>query len=60
MHKLLAWIDNRTAVLDPGCFALVMATGIISNALVVPENYIRADSLDDVESAHHPARCLPS
>ena len=30
---LLAWINNEIATLYPGCFALVMATGIISNAL---------------------------
>ena len=30
---LVAWIDNEIAALYPGCFALVMATGIISNAL---------------------------
>ncbi len=30
---LLAWISNEIATLYPGCFALVMATGIISNAL---------------------------
>jgi acetate kinase len=27
---------------------------------VVPENSIRRDSRDEGESAHHPARCLPS
>ncbi len=30
---LAAWISNEIATLYPGCFALVMATGIISNAL---------------------------
>jgi hypothetical protein len=28
--------------------------------LVIPENSIRADSRDEGESGHHPARCLPS
>jgi len=28
-----AWLDHRIETLYPGCFALVMATGIISNAL---------------------------
>src|SRR5262249_42479769 len=27
---------------------------------VVPENFIRADSRDEAESAHHPAQCLQS
>ena len=29
---LRAWLDREIAALYPGCFALVMATGIISNA----------------------------
>jgi tellurite resistance protein TehA-like permease len=32
-HLLPAWIAERTATLYPGYFALVMATGIISNVL---------------------------
>jgi tellurite resistance protein TehA-like permease len=32
-HQLGGWIDREIAALYPGCFALVMATGIISNAL---------------------------
>lgn len=32
-RRLAAWADSRIAVLYPGYFALVMATGIISNAL---------------------------
>jgi hypothetical protein len=35
VHQLLVWIDSQIATLNPGCFALVMATGIISNALLV-------------------------
>lgn len=31
-QSILAWIDDEIAHLYPGCFALVMATGIISNA----------------------------
>lgn len=31
--RLRAWLDSEIATLYPGCFALVMATGIISNAL---------------------------
>ena len=33
MRNLCAWSDRQIATLYPGCFALVMATGIISNAL---------------------------
>lgn len=32
-RRLATWADSRIAVLYPGYFALVMATGIISNAL---------------------------
>src|SRR5262245_32642906 len=35
LRQLPAWIDSQIATLDPGCFALVMATGIISSALLV-------------------------
>jgi tellurite resistance protein TehA-like permease len=31
-RPLRAWLDREVAALYPGCFALVMATGIISNA----------------------------
>jgi tellurite resistance protein TehA-like permease len=33
-RRLPAWLDSRVAALYPGYFALVMATGIISNALI--------------------------
>ncbi|WP_291685549.1 tellurite resistance/C4-dicarboxylate transporter family protein [Bradyrhizobium sp.] len=33
MRNLRVWSDSQIATLYPGCFALVMATGIISNAL---------------------------
>jgi tellurite resistance protein TehA-like permease len=32
LQPLAAWIAREIAHLDPGCFAMVMATGIISNA----------------------------
>jgi tellurite resistance protein TehA-like permease len=32
-RHLRAWLVSEIAALDPGCFAFVMATGIISNAL---------------------------
>lgn len=33
LRDLGAWLDREIASLSPGCFALVMATGIISNAM---------------------------
>jgi tellurite resistance protein TehA-like permease len=36
-HQLSAWADSQIAMLFPGSFALVMATGIISNALFVDD-----------------------
>jgi hypothetical protein len=32
-RRLRAWVLSMIATLHPGCFAFVMATGIISNAL---------------------------
>jgi hypothetical protein len=34
-RQLLAWTAAQVKGLYPGCFAIVMATGIISNALFV-------------------------
>ena len=33
LRVVLAWIAREISVLDPGCFAIVMATGITSNAM---------------------------
>lgn len=33
MRRIFAWIDREIAGLSPGYFALVMATGIVSNAM---------------------------
>jgi tellurite resistance protein TehA-like permease len=33
MRAALAWTDREVSDLDPGCFAIVMATGITSNAM---------------------------
>jgi tellurite resistance protein TehA-like permease len=43
-HRLLAWTDSQIEILYPGCFAFVMATGIISNALFA-ENFRRLSDL---------------
>jgi len=42
---LLIWIDSEIAVLNPGCFAIVMATGIISNAMFLVDHRTIADAL---------------
>src|SRR5437764_15201360 len=42
---LLIWIDGEIAVLNPGCFAIVMATGIISNAMFLVDHRTIADAL---------------
>jgi len=42
---LRAWIDREIASLYPGCFALVMATGIISNAFFLEGRHAVSDAL---------------
>jgi tellurite resistance protein TehA-like permease len=42
---LLTWINGEIAVLNPGCFAIVMATGIISNAMFLVDHRAIADAL---------------
>ena len=37
---LRAWLDREVASLHPGCFALVMATGIISNAFFLEGRHV--------------------
>ena len=38
LHRLRAWMRGEVAALHPGCFALVMATGIISNGLLLGDH----------------------
>jgi len=40
-----AWLDREVAALYPGCFALVMATGIISNAFFLEDRHVVSDAL---------------
>src|SRR5262249_43166369 len=42
---LRAWLDREIALLYPGCFALVMATGIISNAFFLEGRHAVSDAL---------------
>lgn len=51
---LLAWIDQQIAGLYPGCFALVMATGIISNALLLEGHHGWSDALFAVNVVAYP------
>ena len=44
-RDLRAWFNNQIATLYPGCFALVMATGIISNALFLEGSREFSDAL---------------
>jgi tellurite resistance protein TehA-like permease len=45
MHRAVAWTKGQVAALNPGAFALVMATGIISNAFFLEGHRAWADSL---------------
>lgn len=45
MRHLSSWIGNRIATLYPGCFAVVMATDIISNALFHEQYRVLSDLL---------------
>jgi tellurite resistance protein TehA-like permease len=45
MHSLRFWLTKQIETLDPGAFALVMATGIISNALLVEGQRELSDAL---------------
>jgi tellurite resistance protein TehA-like permease len=54
LRQVRAWIDSRIATLDPGCFALVMATGIISNALFVEGRHGLSDLMFVVAALAYP------
>jgi tellurite resistance protein TehA-like permease len=54
MLNLRAWSDRQIATLYPGCFALVMATGIISNALFLESHRAWSDALFAVNLAAYP------
>ncbi len=57
-RHLGAWIDRQIAALYPGCFALVMATGIISNALFFEGYRAWADTLFAVNLIAYPSLVL--
>src|SRR5262249_50433947 len=54
-HRSGAWIAAEIAGLYPGCFALVMATGIISNGLFLGGHRGWSDLLFAVILAAYPA-----
>lgn len=43
--RLASWTSGQIAALYPGCFALVMATGIISNVFFLEERRALSDAL---------------
>jgi tellurite resistance protein TehA-like permease len=49
-----AWLDREVAALYPGCFALVMATGIISNAFFLEGRRAVSDALFAVDLVAYP------
>lgn len=51
-----AWLAREVSTLDPGCFALVMATGIISNAFFLQGQRTIADVLFAINLVMYP--CL--
>jgi tellurite resistance protein TehA-like permease len=55
---LAAWIRREAVTLHPGCFALVMATGIVSNSLFLQDSRFSSDALLVVGLATYPWLCL--
>jgi hypothetical protein len=43
--RVASWIGGQIAALYPGCFAFVMATGIISNAFFLEDRRAISDAL---------------
>lgn len=54
LQRLTGWLDRAIARLSPGYFALVMATGIISNALYVQDHTVLSGALFAVNLAAYP------
>lgn len=54
---LAAWLRREAVTLDPTCFALVMATGIISNALLLHGHPLPSDALLAVNLVTYPWLC---
>jgi tellurite resistance protein TehA-like permease len=58
LRLFAAWIEREVADLDPGCFALVMATGIISNGFFLEEQRELSDVLLAVNLAAYCWLCV--
>src|ERR1017187_10913512 len=58
MREFRTWSDSQIETLYPGCFALVMATGIISNALFFEGYRDSADALFAVNLVAYPCLVL--
>ncbi|MGZ5906856.1 MAG: tellurite resistance/C4-dicarboxylate transporter family protein [Reyranella sp.] len=54
LPKPRTWFGNEIATLYPGCFALVMATGIISNGLLFEGHRQWSDALFAINSVAYP------
>lgn len=54
LRFLAAWIERRASSLDPGYFALVMATGIVSNAFFLQGERVLSDALLAVNLVAYP------
>jgi hypothetical protein len=54
LRLIVEWADREIAVLDPGIFALVMATGIISNALLLQRHGALSDAMFAVNLFAYP------
>jgi tellurite resistance protein TehA-like permease len=58
LRLFVAWTEREIATLDPGCFALVMATGIISNAFFLEGRRGLSDVLFAVNLAAYSWLCV--
>ena len=58
MRQIGMWVNHEIATLYPGCFALVMATGIISNALFFEGYRAWADALFAINLIAYPCLVL--
>jgi tellurite resistance protein TehA-like permease len=58
LHHLRQWLNTQIADLDPGCFAMVMATGIISNAMLMNGCHGCSDALFGVNVVAYPLLVL--
>jgi tellurite resistance protein TehA-like permease len=54
VRRLAAWLEGEIACLAPGYFALVMATGIISNTLYFEEHRLLSDALFAINVGAYP------